>query len=62
MNIPTPYITRSKLFGDIMNEAKDKPNDMDLGRAIRSLMREYAEGKHNPPSTIELDEDTNKKP
>ena len=45
--------------GEVMREIKEltqaTPNDIDLGKAVRKVIRDYKDGKYNPPSDIEFD-------
>lgn len=35
----------------VIKLAKEKPNDMELGKAIRTLINDYNNGKIDPPFT-----------
>lgn len=47
----------------VLKEIRDleglNPNDMDFGKAVRTILRNLEDGKYNPPSDIEFD---NEKP
>ena len=53
--IPIHFHTQSRVFNEIYNLAKTQHNDMALGKAIRTIMQDYKDGKYNNPSSIELD-------
>ena len=54
-NIPSIFLKRSGLFGEIRDLSDKYPNDMELGKAVRNIMNDYRDGKYNPPSDIEFD-------
>lgn len=60
INQPPTLLVRSNLFGKIKELAKDKPNDMDFGKAVRVIMNDYNNGKYVIPSDIEFDESDEK--
>ena len=61
MNIitPTPLLVKEKILNKIIELSNEKPNNYDFGSATRTLIMEYQEGKFNPPSDIEMDENIN---
>jgi hypothetical protein len=50
--LPDPSETRiSFQFKKIINMTKEKPNDMELGKAVRTLIEDYNEAVKKPPFT-----------
>lgn len=60
LNIPTHFLIQCRLFGEIIKEAEEKPNDMEFGNSVRKIINDYKEGKYNPPPDIEFDEENKK--
>jgi hypothetical protein len=53
--IPEHYHTQSRVFHKIYQASKTFPNDMELGKLVRSMIQKYKDGKYNPLSTINID-------
>ena len=56
MRIPEHFQTQSRVFVEIKKLTETMYNDMDLGKAVRTIMNDYKDGKYNPPSSVQLDE------
>lgn len=58
MKIPAFMYVESMVLKEIKDLEDLNPNDMDFGKAVRTVIRNLEEGKYNPPSDIEI-ENTN---
>jgi hypothetical protein len=59
MKIPNFFIRKTDAFNEILAVYNENPNDYDLGKKVRQIIREFEEYK--PVNDVELDTKKTKK-